>query len=287
MVVWMRSILLLVTLLSAFGFIAIRIISMQLLNSEEAVLDKLSEGQNEVTFRNQETDGYNIRWVEIGNPSKPTAFFIHGSPGAYDNFEAFFSDDTLLSRFQIVSIDRPGFGGSEKGKTVKSIIEQARLIQPVVEMYSSTPTVLIGWSYGGPLVTALAGLYPNLVQGIILLASAASAEHEKIFFFNRPFSSPVLSWMLPTMMRVSNEEKLSHQSALREMEHLYKNISIPVTQIHGDADPIVPVENGEYVAEMLDHNPNFNWIRNMEDNHFLPSNQKGLIVRSIIEVLEQ
>jgi len=286
MVRWIKAIFVMLTLLSAFYFIAIRIVSAKLLNSEEAVLDKLNDENYAVTFRNQETDGYNIRWVEIGDASLPTAFFIHGSPGGYDNFETFFDDDSLLSRFQLVSIDRPGFGGSEKGRTVKSILEQARLIQPVIEKYSSTPTVLIGWSYGGPLATAITGLYPELVQGLVLLASAASAEHEKIFFFNKPFASPLLRWMLPTTMRVSNEEKLSHQEALKEMEYLYDNISIPVIQIHGDADPIVPVENGEYVAEKLSHNPNFKWIRNEEDNHFLPTNQKGLIVRCIIEVLK-
>lgn len=269
------------------SFVAIRILSAQMESTDAEVLEKLDAIDYSVTFKNQETNGYNMRWIEIGDSSKPTAFFIHGSPGSYDNFETFFNDDALLSHYKIVSIDRPGYGGSEKGRTVESIIAQAELIQPILTKYSSTPTVLIGWSYGGPLATALVGLYPELVQGMVLLASAASAEHEKIFFFNKPFSRPILNWMLPSALRVSNEEKLSHQKALRDMEYLYKNISIPVIQIHGDADNIVPVANGEYVAEKLAHNPKFKWIRNEKDDHFLPSKQKELIRDSILNILKE
>lgn len=286
MVKWIKRISIGLAVLFLISIGGIRILLGQMEKSETKLIEKYSKSTYPLKVRNQKTENYNIRWVEIGDAAKPTLFFIHGSPGSLDNFETFFNNDTLLASYQIVSVDRPGYGGSEKGKTVESIIDQAALLEPVLDLYTQTPTVLIGWSYGGPLATAMAGMYPEKSKAMMLLASAASPEHEKIFFFNKPLSWKALSWILPSMFRVSNEEKLSHVEALKDIEHLYADINIPVVQIHGDADPIVPVANGEYVEQNLAHNPRFQWIRNKEDNHFLPTTQKDLIISVLIEFLK-
>ena len=49
--------------------------------------------------------------------SLPIALFIHGSPGAWDAFISFFTDSTLYTTYQLISVDRPGFGKSNLGKT--------------------------------------------------------------------------------------------------------------------------------------------------------------------------
>src|SRR3954469_21859776 len=63
-----------------------------------------------------EVEGRHIHFAMTGSDSLPTLFFIHGSPGSWDAFEAYMKDSLLLQKFRMVSVDRPGFEYSDYGE---------------------------------------------------------------------------------------------------------------------------------------------------------------------------
>ncbi len=67
-----------------------------------------------------------IHYAAIGADTLPTVLFIHGSPGSWDAFIGFFADSTLYTRARLISVDRPGFGKSGKGKPVPVLCKPRR-----------------------------------------------------------------------------------------------------------------------------------------------------------------
>jgi pimeloyl-ACP methyl ester carboxylesterase len=59
-------------------------------------------------------DGHNLHYIETGNAQKPT-LILHGSPGSWNAFKEYLQDTTLLKKYRMIAIDRPGFGYSDFG----------------------------------------------------------------------------------------------------------------------------------------------------------------------------
>src|SRR5690349_14103774 len=74
-----------------------------------------------------------INYLTVGSDSLPMVLFVHGSPGSLGDFIGFMGDDTLLSKAQLVSVDRPGFGTSNFGYAEPSLEKQAADIKPILE----------------------------------------------------------------------------------------------------------------------------------------------------------
>ena len=54
-------------------------------------------------------NGFEMHYAKTGNDTLPAIFFVHGSPGGWNEFERYMQDRELLSKYRIISIDRPGF----------------------------------------------------------------------------------------------------------------------------------------------------------------------------------
>ncbi len=53
----------------------------------------------------------NLRYAELGDPSKPTVLLLHGVP---ENLQAWYAVAPLLAeKYHVLAIDWPGFGGSD------------------------------------------------------------------------------------------------------------------------------------------------------------------------------
>jgi len=65
-----------------------------------------------------ETDSGRVHFVVAGSPHPDAArvLFVHGSPGAWDAWERFLKDPELRAAARLIALDRPGFGGSERGR---------------------------------------------------------------------------------------------------------------------------------------------------------------------------
>lgn len=111
-------------------------------------------------------EGRHIHYALTGNDSLPTIFFIHGSPGSWTAFEDYMKDSLLLTKFRMVSIDRPGFGYSDYGQPQHLDVQSFWISQLFPLLANNKPMFLAGHSLGGPMVIKLAADNPKYFQAL-------------------------------------------------------------------------------------------------------------------------
>lgn len=229
----------------------------------------------------------NIFYTAIGDTNNPKVLFIHGSPGSWDNFSGFLKDEELLNDFRMIAVDRPGFGKSGAGEPERSLEKQAELIAEVlIRENLFTPTLLVGHSYGGPVIARMAIDYPSLVGGLVFVAPSIDPELEETKWYQIPVDYQILSWILPGAIYSSNEEILALKEELQHMLPLWEDIRVPVEIIQGDKDNLVPFQNAFFGDSMLVNAPVTVLLEN-EMGHFVPWNRPDLIEKSMYSVLSK
>ncbi|MEQ9089910.1 MAG: alpha/beta hydrolase [Balneola sp.] len=223
-----------------------------------------------------------IHYVAIGDTSKPNVLFIHGSPGSWDNFLDFMRNPVLLSKFRLISVDRPGFGRSGIGNPERSLEKQAQLINKVLEIEQSSSSILVGHSYGGPVIAKMAIEYPDKIDGVIFVAASIDPELEKTKWFQIPVHHKTLSWILPDILYSTNEEIIALKKELEDLIPLWRFITQPTSIIQGKNDNLVPFENALFGKKMLVNSSPKMVIRDM--NHFIPWENPGLITQEILRL---
>ncbi len=229
---------------------------------------------------------YWIRYLETGDHTKPLVIFVHGAPGSSNAFLHFMCDEELLGKAHMISVDRPGYGYSGFGNTVVSLEQQAAMLRPLLhKTQAGRLPILAGHSYGGTIVARMAMDYPAEVGALVMAAPAADPRLEKIFGISYPADWFLLKKLVPTCLRVTNEEKLGHVAQLNRMLPLWKNIRAPATVIHGKKDKIAPVGNADFIQKQISNAP-VEMIIAPELGHLLPWRSPGLIKEAIKKYLD-
>lgn len=244
------------------------------------------EKKCQVKLNTYELDGRTIRYAEIGNDTLPLVLFVHGAPGGLGDFQAFLADSSLYKKAHLISVDRAGYGYSGFGKAEPSIEQQAKYIQPLLaKNKSGKKPILVGHSYGGPVIARMAMDYPEQIGSLILAAPALDPEQEKIFWVNKPASWWVFRWLVPRAFRVANDEKMAHAKELTLMLPFWDKIKIPVTYIHGESDNLVPYGNTDFVKKVLVNAP-IDFVLKKDMGHLIPWKRPELIHEAILKHVE-
>jgi pimeloyl-ACP methyl ester carboxylesterase len=237
----------------------------------------------QATQENYTLNGREIHYVKAGDEGKPLVLFVHGSPGSLSAFIHFLTDTTLLNHFFLITTDRPGFGHSNFGNAEPSLTKQAEMLKPILEKYKNNkPIILVGHSLGAPVIARMAMDFPQLVDGLVIVAGSIAPElepHET--WFRAPLATPFLSWVLPRSFRSSNEEIYQLKPQLTEMLPLWDNIHCPVIVIQGGKDDLVDPDNADFAKEMM-VNAQVDLILKEDMNHFVPWSNPELIEEAIL-----
>lgn len=149
------------------------------------------EGQTLMTFQQGEVDGQPI-------------VFVHGTPGAADNWTHFLEQPR--SGYRVIAVDRPGFGASTPMSGLPAIADQAQALKPLLESLRGQQPILVGHSLGGPIVAQAAADFPELVGAIVLVAGSLSPSVETIYTIQYVGDLPGVRKLLPRPLRNSNHE---------------------------------------------------------------------------------
>ena len=105
-------------------------------------------------------------------PDLPPIVFIHGASGNLrDQAGAFL--DILHGRAELLFVDRPGHGFSDRGGSENDIpFGQAKAVAAVMKHYGIEKAIIVGHSFGGAIAATFATLMPQMTQGLVLLAPA-------------------------------------------------------------------------------------------------------------------
>jgi pimeloyl-ACP methyl ester carboxylesterase len=186
----------------------------------------------------------NLHYLRLGDTTKTVLLFVHGSPGCWDYAWDYFMDRSWQKDFELISIDRPGFGNSNYG-TAKNLFEQSEIISAFVkEKLPHREVQLMGHSYGGPLVLQLCADNDSLYTKCIILAGSVNPAAEKNEWQLNLFSHPLLKWMVPGSFQQGLEELLWLKDNLKSDQYLKKiqRIKTPIVAIYGTKDNMVPYQ---------------------------------------------
>jgi pimeloyl-ACP methyl ester carboxylesterase len=276
--------------------IAVLLVSMMALShacisfrmSSKEIDEFFTKAKVKGTQHQYKTGSTEIHYVKSGDESKPLVLFVHGSPGSLSAFIHFLTDSTLLPQTLLVTTDRPGFGYSNFGKGEKSLEKQSAALKPLLELYKNNrPIILVGHSLGGPLIAQMAVDYPDLVDGLVIVAGSIDPKLEpNETWFRAPLATPFLSWILPGSFRASNEEIYHLKPELERMMPLWKKITCPVIVIQGTKDSLVDPGNADFAKKMLVNAPvEFVIVENMD--HFVPWSNPELIEQAVLKLISK
>lgn len=223
-----------------------------------------------------------MHYVSMKENGKPPLLFVHGSPGAWDAFKGYFKRDSLIQRYKMMSVDRPGFGYSDFGKHEPSIEKQAAYIAPILKAQKE-PVILVGHSLGGPVIARLAMDYPEYVKALVFIAPSIDPNLEKTKWIQYPAHWKATRWLVPRVLRVTNEEILPLKKELEKMLPLWNKITIPVIFVQGGKDNLVPKENLDFAKKVLTATQ-IKAFFYPDYNHFIPFTHPDIVEKAILQV---
>ncbi len=200
-----------------------------------------------------QSDKRKVRYIEVGDQSQATILFIHGAPSSLSYWREYLSDSCLLERASMYAVDRPGYGYAGLGDPLPDISKQAAIIKEVLDSLHKVhhPVILVGASYGSSIACRLAMDYPELIDGIVLIAPPLGPGQEKIFWFTPMIENPLLHWVVPRMLQSANLEKIHHREELAKMIPLWPRIHVPVIYLQGMDDWLVYPSNAGFARTHL------------------------------------
>jgi len=275
----------LLTPIAIFSFMLLMDSCLQFRMSKSEIDTYFEDKEHKGVLKQYAIGKRTLNYLVTGDDNKPLIVFVHGSPGSLSAFIDFMADSLLLSRAHLISVDRPGFGASDFGYAEPSLQKQAAFLKPILEEYKDNrPIILVGHSLGGPLIARMAIDYPELVDGLVMVAPSIAPELEPNEWFRAPLATPFLKWLLPRSLRASNDEIYKLKPELEELIPLWKNIETPTIVIQGKNDSLVPAENAEFARKMLVCAPVK--IQLMEGvDHFIPWRNPELIRAAVLEMI--
>lgn len=171
-------------------------------------------------------EGRTIEVATFGDPSGPTVFFHHGTPGSILTATTFASiaDDAGLF---FVTTSRAGYGNSmrREGRSVASVVDDVRT---VLDALGRASYLSVGWSGGGPHALACGALDAPRCRAVWSLAGVV------------PFDAD-FDWTAGMGPENLEEFALSQQGGPEYEAHIAKAAD---EFLHGTEDNIIEIFGG-------------------------------------------
>ena len=253
-------------------------------NPNELLSDLKQKHHLDASLGTKQIGELRIQYLSIKeNPNLDLLVLVHGSPGSLTAYEKYYTDQRILENFQIISVDRLGFGYSSFGNSESSLVTHAKAIAGILEAYPNQKKIIVGHSMGGPIIAKLAMNFPELTDGLVMVAPSIS-----------PFLEPSNTWrkildflpfriLSPSALRVCNQEIIPLKEELSLMLGDWANIKVPVSLIQGKEDNLVPQGNADFAKQMLTNSPSVS-IRKITGNHFILWSEIELIKQEIFQL---
>lgn len=218
-------------------------------------------------------DQTEISWEEAG--SGPVLLLIHGLPFQKSMWKPQLAG--LSKRFRVVAPDLPGFGASGVPAFAPTMDALADFLADFCRTLGEDPIVFGGHSMGGYAGLAFARRHPDLLRGLVMIASRAIADTPDVAANRRSIvarlaaESPefVADAMLPRMLSSDNRDISLRQSVRDLMEPLradgiswaqeaiasrvdssglLRDIACPALVVAGEKDQVAPLEESGIMA---------------------------------------
>ena len=212
----------------------------------------------------------NMNHVSIGNEKAPTVVYAHGWGRSYHDFIQV--AESLAPATNSILLDLPGFGESPRPEDTWGSSEYADHCAQFLKQRSVTPVIWVGHSFGGRVGLQLAVRHPQLVAGMVLVASAGiplpTSRTRQLKRRYRQFRFKMAKRRATTAEQTKRLEQQYGsadylQSAELGLRDIFvkviaedqtndtRKISTPTTLIYGNADTETPVAIGERLNSLI------------------------------------
>ncbi|MGO4355493.1 alpha/beta hydrolase [Rhizobium sp. RAF36] len=142
--------------------------------------------------------GYRMNALHIPRPDTadlPAIVFIHGASGnLLDQAGAFLRP--LQGRAEMLFVDRPGHGYSERGGPENAVPSgQAAAIARLMERRGIEKAIIVGHSFGGAIAAAFGVHHPEKTAGLLFLAPATHPWPGGVDWYYHAATAPLLGWL--------------------------------------------------------------------------------------------
>jgi len=152
-----------------------------------------------------EISGVKVRYKQIGKGQD--ILLIHGVPGSIEDWEPVIS--SLSSNRRVTVYDRPGQGYSSAESIGYNLEHNANIALGLINELNLKNVIVVGHSYGGSVIMALAARNPHQIKAFIPVAGATYPVEniEPIFsliripIIGRGFAAVVSSLIGPAMVK--------------------------------------------------------------------------------------
>ena len=231
--------------------------------------------------------GTKIAVYEYGNPAGPAVLFVHGVSQSHLSWARQYKSPALQNLRMIV-IDLRGHGASEKPSNAKSYTNSkmwANDINAVIKAKNLRKPAIVGWSYGGYVITDYVREYGvGSLGGVVFVDAGTQAGTEAAkahfgagskplggmldsrqeinipataeFIKNctvKPLSADDFLETFAYNMAVSPEVRLAMMSRRTDGNDALAKITVPVLVVQGEKDTVVLPAGSDYIAERVKH----------------------------------
>lgn len=217
-------------------------------------------------------------WIIEGNATDgPTVLVLHGH-GDYTHGAMRFVPMLAPHASRIVLFDWPGHGGCSApwmtcGKREPD--DAIAVLEGLPDPLREKPIVLFGYSLGGQIAVKTAGLYPDRFAGVIV---DGPYRH-----WDSPIHLKLKRYRVPSFPFVHLSGLFFWTTGLIrnfDRAHYAKRIDRPLLVLHGSADRICPIEEGQALANAA---PNSTFIEIKDGRHNQLHEQAPEQYRSALE----
>lgn len=206
----------------------------------------------------------------------------------------------------------PGFGDNPVLPSKASMDHAADYLLGTYELHDIESAVMVGMSMGGYVALAFAEKYPDKLAGLGLLSSQAGADGEEarvnrfklIEKINKEGPSVAADALAMKMFAPANAERLRKvvyegaekarvqglSWALEAMAgrpdrtSVLRNLTIPLSVIHGSEDQIIPLEKAK---ELVNQIPNASYMEIPGAGHGSPLEKPKEVAEAILDLVRR
>ena len=142
-------------------------LSLLALGSQSGMRE-IGDMKDEQTTSSIKSRGLNLSFLDRGNPGGPVLLFLHGLNDHSRTFDDLI--EPFLDGYRVVTPDLRGHGDSGWAQgSGYSQLDYLYDLHRLVSELKLAPLTLVGHSLGGAVVALLAGLFPSMVDRLILM----------------------------------------------------------------------------------------------------------------------
>jgi pimeloyl-ACP methyl ester carboxylesterase len=224
-------------------------------------------------------NGYEVSYLSAGDRAARPVIFVHGTPGGARGWADFLVQ--VPPGLQFIAPDRPGLGLSGPTGAVVALPEQAAALLSLIRERNAGPAILVGHSYGGPVVVQAAADAPELVAAVVVLAGSLDPALEHVPFIQHVGDTWPLRSALLRGLRNANRELIHLKGELERLMPRLPMIKTHFVFVHGTADKLVPFSNVAFAKAHLTSALTIEIMALEGQDHFLPWSAKTAVDAAI------